>query len=179
MKKLHVLSLVLGIGFLTVVSLFAANDSASHGVTMNVNEVVLLDLNDTSTVVLTTVAPTNGGELPVGSTDSSKLLQYTSLAPTGQTRNLTVQWGGADAAPAGTSLQLEATSVPAGCGTAAPQVTVGPSALALITGIGSCATGTGASGAQLTFTFTIDDVNALVVGDNATVTLTYTLTDAA
>ena len=161
------------------VSLFAANDSATHSVTLNVNEVVLLDLNDTSAVVLTTSAPTNGGELPVGSTDTSKLLQYTSLVPSGQTRNLTVQWGGADAAPAGTSLKLEATSVSAGCGTSAPQVTVGPTAQALITGIGSCATGTGASGSQLTFTFSIDNVNALVVGDNSTVTLTYTLTDAA
>ena len=177
MNKIRFFLLVTALSLLAL-SLFAANDVATHSVTMNVNEVVLVDLNDATTIVLSTIAPANGGELPTGSTDSTKLLQYTSLVASGLTRTLTVQWGGADAAPAGTSLKLEATSVPAGCGTAAAQVTISPTGQSLITGIGSCATGTGASGAALDFTFSIDDVNSLVVGESKTVTLTYTLTDA-
>ena len=179
MKKYRLFILLTVALLVTVFTVNAASDTASHDVTMNVTEIVLLDLNDTAAVVLNTTTPTNGGEDPIGSTDSSKLLQYTSLVPTGQTRSLTVQWGGTDAAPAGTSLSLEATSVPAGCGTAAPSVTLSSVAQPLITAIGSCATGTGANGAQLTFTFSVDTVTSLVVGDNKTVTLTYTLTDAS
>ena len=88
-------------------------------------------------------------------------------------------WGATDSAPAGTSLLLEATSVPASSGTAAGQITVDATAKNLITGIGSTATGTGANGAALTYTFSVDDPSALVVGDNKTVTLTFTLTDAS
>lgn len=158
---------------------FAANDSAAHDVTMQVNEVVLIDLNNTGTITLTTNAPVNGGEDPAGDSDNSKLLQYTSLVASGTTRNITAQWGATDQAPAGTSLSLQATSVPAGCGTAAAQITINDTAQNIITGIGSCATGTGSNGAELTYTFNIDTVGSLVVGDSETVTITLTLTDAS
>ena len=146
---------------------------------MQVNEVVLIDLNNTSTITLTTNPPVNGGEDVLGDSDSSKLLQYTSLVGAAQTRNITVQWGGADVAPAGTSLDVIAASVPAGCGTAAPLVTIDATAQPLITGITSCATGTGANGAALTYTFNVDTIGSLVVGESQTVTITYTLTDAS
>jgi len=155
-----------------------AADTASHDVTMQVNEVVLIDLNDLGAITLTTTAPANGGEDPTGDTDNSKLLQYTSLVASTTTRNISAQWGGTDAAPAGTSLLLEATSVPLNCGTAATQITMSSTAQNIITAIGSCATGTGANGAVLTYTFQIDTVSSLVVGDNKTVTITLTLTDA-
>jgi len=159
--------------------LFAANDSASHDVTMQVNEIVLIDLNNTSTITLTTNAPANGGENPTGDSDSSKLLQYTSLVAVGTTRNISAQWGAADQAPAGTSLGLEATNVPGACGTATAQITLGSIAQNIITGIGSCATGVGANGSELTYTFNIDNVSNLVVGESQTVTITFTLTDAS
>ncbi len=159
--------------------MYAANDSTSHDVTMNVIEVVLIDLNDTSTIVLNTIAPAHGGENPTGDTDSSKLLQYTSLVPSTTTRNITAEWDTGDQAPAGTSLLLVAISVPAGCGTAGAQITVDDTAQNIITNIGSCATGTGTNGAELTYTFSIDDVSQLVVGDSETVTITLTLTDAS
>jgi hypothetical protein len=116
---------------------------------------------------------------PTGSSDTSKILQYTSLVAAGTTRNVTAAWGGADSAPAGTALLLEATSVPGGCGTAAGQITVSDIAQNIITGIGSCATGTGASGAQLQYDLDITAVGSLVVGDSSTVTITFTLTDAS
>lgn len=157
----------------------AATDTATHDVTLQVSEIALIDLNNTAAITLTTNAPGAGGENPLGDTNATKLLQYTSLVGSGLTRNITVEWGGTDAAPAGTSLKLLATSVPAGCGTAAPQVTLSSTPTNLVTTIGSCATGTGASGTELTYTFSIDTVTSLVVGDNKTVTITFTLTDAS
>jgi hypothetical protein len=158
--------------------IYADNDFTSHDVTMNVISVVLIDLNDTSTITLNTIAPANGGEDPTGETDNSKLLQYTSLVSAGTHRQITANWDVGDTAPAGTSLLLQATSVPAGCGTAGAQITVDDTARVIIDNIGSCATGTGANGAELTYTFSIDDVSQLVVGDSETVTITLTLTDA-
>ena len=179
MKKILSIFLISLVGFFLTGQLFALSDTTSHDVTMQVNEIALIDLNNTTAVTLTTNPPANGGEDPVGDTDSSKLLQYTSLVASGVARNITAEWGATDAAPAGTSLKLEATSVPGGCGTGAAQVTLSNVAQNIVTGIGSCATGTGANGAVLTYTFSIDTVTALVVGDNKTVTVTFTLTDAS
>jgi hypothetical protein len=159
--------------------LYGLSDTASHDVTLQVNEIALIDLNSTASITLTTNPPAAGGEDPVGDSDSSKLLQYTSLVATGTTRSISVQWGALDTAPAGTSLLLEAVSVPLNCGSAAGQITISSVAQNLITNIESCATGIGANGASLTYTFSVDDVNSLVVGDTQTVTVTFTLTDSS
>lgn len=179
MKRLA-LSFIVLMSILGIV--YAANDTASHQVTMNVLEVVIIDLNDTSTVTLQTNAPAVGGDPVTGDTDSSKRLQYTSLVPAGQSRRITANWGVADSAPAGTSLRVEITAingVAGNCGTAAGQITLSNVAQNIITGIGSCRTGTGANGATVTYTFSIDDVSQLEVGDSRTVTVTFTLTDAS
>ena len=160
------------------VGVFALSDTASHTVTMQVNEIALIDLNDVTAITLTTNAPANGGENVTGDTDATKLLQYTSLVAAGVTRNITVQADLAVPAPAGTSLKLAAV-VPGGCGTAAPQVTITNAAQNLITAIGSCATGTGASGAALTYTFSVDTVASLVVGATTSPVITFTLADAS
>jgi len=164
-------------------NIFAASDSATHDVTMNVNEVVLIDINDTGTLTLNTTAPANGGEDPTGETDStSKLLQYTSLVTSGTTRNIQVSWSGAldGACPAGTHLEAEAITVPGGCGSAvASGVTVSAVDQNIITSIGSCATGTGANGAQMEYRFVVDTVSSLVVSDTTSVRLVFTLTDAS
>jgi hypothetical protein len=48
----------------------------------------------------------------------------------------------------------------------------------VVTGIGSCATGTtGTSGAQLAYVLSINTLTSLLAGDNHTVTITITLTD--
>jgi hypothetical protein len=175
MKRLIVLSIV----FMFIAGIVFADDTAQHDVTLNVLEVCLIDLNSTATITLNTIAPAAGGMDPTGDTDTSKLLQYTSLVPTGDTRYISANWGGTDAAPAGTSLLLEVTSVPAGCGTAGAQITLSDTPQNIITAIGSCATGVGANGAALTYTFSVDDVTQLVVGDTSTVTVTFTLSDAS
>jgi hypothetical protein len=157
---------------------YAASDDATHQVTMTVNEVVLIGLNNTGTITLTTTAPANGGENPTGSSDATKRIQYTSLVATGTTRTITINWGGTDAAPAGTHLAAQASAVPGGCGTAVGSaVTVSGTGQNIVTAIPSCATGTGANGTTLTYTFVIDTVGSLVVGDSETVTITLTSKD--
>jgi hypothetical protein len=175
MKRLIVLTIV----FMFIAGIVFAADNAAHDVILNVNEVCLIDLNSTATITLNTIAPAAGGMDPTGDTDASKLLQYTSLVPSGQTRLITANWDALDAAPAGTSLRLVATSVPAGCGSAGAQITLSNLAQNVITGIGSCATGVGANGAALLYTFSVDTVGSLVVGDTSTVTVTFTLSDAS
>ena len=88
-------------------------------------------------------------------------------------------WGGTDAAPAGTSLKVQATAVTSGCGTAGSQVTISSTGQDIVTAIPSCVTGQGANGASLTYTFSVDTPANLAVGDNHLVTVTYTLTDAS
>ena len=164
------------------VNMYAASDTATHDVEMQVSEVVLIDINNTATLTLSVSAPTNGGEDPTGQTDStSKLLQFTSLVASG-TRNIQVSWSGAldGACPTGTHLEAEAISVPGSCGSAvAGGVTVDATDRNIITGIGSCATGTGANGAQMEYRFVVDTVSSLVVGQTRSVRLVFTLTDAS
>ena len=161
--------------FSTVV--FALDDNASHDITLNVVDVCIIDLNSTATITLNIVAPAQGGQNPVGETDSSKLLQYTSLTSLGNHRVIAANWAAMDSAPVGTSLRLEVTSVPAGCGTAGAQITLSNTAQFLISSIGSCVTGTGSNGARLLYTFNVDNVSQLVVGDTSTVTVIFTLSD--
>ena len=59
------------------------------------------------------------------------------------------------------------------------KVNISNAAANLITNIGSCATGIGVNGAALLYTFSVDDVTQLQVGDTSTVTVTFTLTDAS
>jgi hypothetical protein len=172
MKRFFGIAIVL---ILSITAVYAA-DSAAHNVVVQIQNVCKINLNSTSTITLTTVAPAVGGNAVTGQTDSSKLLQYTSAAPTGQTRRITAAWGGSDSAPAGTALRLQVTG---GCGTAGAQITLSSTAQNIVTAIGSCATGTGANGAALTYTFAVTNINNLVVGSSSTVTVTFTLTDAA
>jgi hypothetical protein len=175
MKRFFTLLVVCLLSVICVGVMYAATDTATHDVTMNVNEIVLIDLNSTATLTLSTVAPGSGGQDPTGQTDStSKLLQYTSLVASGTTRNIQASWSGAlDAqCPAGTHLELEAITVPGGCGSAVSGgVTLSGTDQNIITAIGSCATGTGANGAQLEYRFVIDTVSSLVVGDSKSVRL--------
>jgi hypothetical protein len=183
MKGLSRLLIVCLLSVICVSVTYAASDTATHDVTMNVNEIVLIDINNTGALTLSTTAPGNGGEDPTGQTDStSKLLQYTSLVAGGASRNISVAWSGAldGACPAGTHLEAEAISIPGSCGSAvAGGVTVSGSDQNIITGIGSCATGTGANGAQMEYRFVVDTVSSLVVGDSTSVRLVFTLTDAS
>ena len=178
MNNKRVVVLTITLMLIGSVAAFALSDTAFHTISLQVNEVVLIDLDDASPMILSTNTPANGGEDVLGDTDT-RLLQYTSLVSAGTTRKITANWGGGDSAPAGTVLKLEATNVQAGCGSADAQITVTAVAQDLVSTIGSCATGIGANGTEITYTCEITDVTALVVGGGTGVTITYTLTDEA
>jgi hypothetical protein len=175
MKRiLVVLALLVVAGFA-----FAQTDTAAHNVIMNVVAVAALDLNSSVAITLNTVAPVNAGDPPTGETNNTKVLWYTALNAVGLTRRITVNWGGADAAPAGTSLTVIAV-VEAGAGTASAAVTISNVAQSLVTLIPSVATGRlGTDGAALTYSFNVVTPASLVEGAGTTVTVTYTLTNDA
>ncbi len=162
---------------------FAANSSTNHQVQLNVPEVVLIGLNSGVTITLNVVAPGVAGNPPTGQTDNSKVLYYTAVNAGALHRNITVNWGGADAAPAGTSLHVVVTGIntlSGNGGTAGAAVQISNVAQNIVTGITSCYTGTGGgNGAALTYTLQVDTPGSLVVGDNHLVTVTFTLTDAS
>ena len=167
----------------TAAGAYAASDTASHDIVLEVREIAVIGLNDTSAITLRTAGTVTPGADPstaADDTDSSKLLQYTSIVPGSATRNITVALG-ATGVPAGTELSLEATQMPAAAnvGVAAGRVVLSSTAANLITGIGSTATGTGTNGVELTYSYRITDVSALATDDDATVTVTFTLTDAS
>jgi hypothetical protein len=160
-----------------------AQTTDSHTVTITITPVQVLDLDDTNDIAFTTTAPVLPGD-PVGpaaaapATDASKWLWYTTC--TTATSRITVETD--VAAPAGTALEAEATTVPVG-GT----VAAGPIDLSGVTAatelIGSIPNGnTGravGNGSNVTFRFWVDDPAALVVGAATVITVTYTIEDDA
>lgn len=160
---------------------FAASDSASHDIVLDVSEIAAVGLNDTTAITLSTAGSITPGDDPANAaadTDASKLLQYTSVVSGGTTRVITVALG-ATGVPAGTELGVEATAMPnaANVGSSTGRIVLGSTAQNLITGIGSTATGMGSNGVELTYDYSITDVSVLATDADATVTVTYTLTD--
>lgn len=165
--------LVLGLVGLT----FAAA-TATQTVTMQIASIsVLATTGNPATLAVS--APAQGGATPANPTSNTTYAQYTSTVAAGVTRRLQANWGTTDAAPAGCSLLLTATPATAtNQGTTAGQITMSSTATNIVTGIGSCATGTGATnGAQLAYVLSVNSMTSLVAGDNHTVTITLTLTD--
>jgi hypothetical protein len=155
-------------------------DTATQTVQLNVDDICLIDVTG-DPAALTIGAPGVGGQTPPDATDNSTYAQYTSVVCGAAVRSLTAQWGAGDAAPSGTELSLEVTALTAGCGSAVGGgVTMNGTAQPIVTTIGSCATGTGATdGAQLTYTLSVTDDTQLDSCDDQTVTITLTLTDAS
>ena len=182
MKKIVLTALILAV--LGAGSLFAATSSASHDVTITVSEVVLMELNSTAAISLTTVSPGvgNAGDDVTGQTDSSKRLIYTSLVANSTTRKITAALD-ANLTQPGVALTLTAVA-PGGAteGSSAGTKTLTTVAEDIITTIGSCATGNtdGTDGAALTYALSVTNVDALEVDAvGETVTVTLTLTDAS
>lgn len=177
MKRLR--TFLVGIVFvLGLAGLTFAQTTANQTVTMQVSAISVLGVSG-NPAALTVSAPALAGDLPANPTSNSTYARYTSTVATGMTRRLQANWDAADAAPAGCTLLLTATpaSLP-NQGSSAGQITMTSTATNIVTGIGSCATGTAAtSGAQLAYVLSVDTMTALVAGDNHTVTITLTLTD--
>jgi len=157
---------------------FGLTDTASHSVSIEIQEVALLALNNTTLVPLVSQNPAGGagGEVE-GDTDNSKELYYTSVVLGAQTRTITVY---SDvAAPTGTTLSVTATPGSAtngGTGAGKTAIPVGSgAAVAVISAIGSTATGTGAGAASLLYTLDVAATSSLSETAAQTLILTYTL----
>jgi len=172
-------TLLAAITVVTAVSGLAyAAATATQTVTMQVGAISVLTMTG-NPAALAIAAPALGGQTPANPSSNTTYAQYTSTVAAGVTRRLQANWGASDAAPAGCSLLLTAT--PAALpnqGASANQITMSATATNIVTGIGSCATGTGATnGAQMAYVLSVNTLTSLVAGDNHTVTVTITLTD--
>lgn len=131
-----------------------------------------------SSVSLTIVNPVTPGNQPANPTSTSTYAQYSSTVASGVTRRITAARGVIITPPTGCDLRLTATPV-SGQGTSAGQIVLSIIAQNIVTGIGGCATGTGATnGAQLAYTLNINTMTSLVASQNRSATITLTMTDS-
>ena len=158
---------------------YAATATDNQTVTLNINEVA--ELTAGANITMTIVGTGTPGTQPANPTDSTSHLQYTSIvdSPLSEARKIQVKLAAANV-PAGTSLKLTASSLAAGEGTAATQVTLTTLDQDLITAIESVATGALATnGPTLDYVWSIDTMTSLDFGSDAVVTVTFTLTAEA
>jgi hypothetical protein len=164
----------------------AASATASHSIDINVNEVALLALDDTATLVFGIGAPTKAGEAfsVTQPADAVKYLQYTSIVEEGKTRKITAQLS--TDMPAGLELAIDATSA-SKCGflgSAIDVVLETAGSIDLVTGIGSGYTGAtpDSDGVKLQYglkTIECNDACDVAPYPGQPITITYTLTEGA
>ena len=177
MKKINVF-LVAGLFMLGLAGAGGAQSSATHDVTININDIAEISVNG-SAVTLTITAPASGGSDPQGDSNSDAQLQYTSVVSS-TTRSISAKIS-SGTVPSGVALSVQATGTPGtNEGTYGAAVTLSSIDQNIITAVGSCATGTsGSDGATLSYTLSVTNPTQLDYGSDTTVTITYTLTDDA
>ena len=189
MKKVLLPFAVAALTILGVSQLNAQDtNSDAHTLTVNIPEVALLDIEGGASATLSPTAPTEAGN-PIdftADTDNSLWLNYSSIIGTAPDDSRTVKVSVAGTLPTGSNLIVTAGAATAGGGgtkgTSAGAVTLAAVATdyTVISGIGSCYTGDGASkGHNLTYSLTESTANygSLNFATDYTVTLTYTLSD--
>lgn len=138
---------------------------------MAVQEVASVTMNNTLTIGALT-GGFNDFQPGIG---TKRTLHYVSVAASGSTHSVTVQWADSNQTPAAISLELEAR-VPPGCGVTGGRVNLSDAACHIITGIGTCSTARGGDGAELAYTLNADQAPKLATGDsNNTPTIMFTL----
>lgn len=156
----------------------AASDTDTQTMDLDVDDIAVIGVSAATVPTMTITTPTAGneGDDPLGDSDSSTTVEYTSVVTSGQTRTITAEITTGDV-PAGTQLTLIAESVPASCGSAAAeQILSTTEAKAIITGIGSCATG--GSGPTLTYSFEVTSVTSLDADGDTAPVVTLTITES-
>jgi len=156
------------------------SNQAGESISYTLPPMRILDLEGVAPS-LTLSAPTEGGTTIAPATSSNSWINYTSIIENGTTNKVTVAISGSPV-PAGTTLKVAAAAysgngdgifgVPAGI------VSLSSTAQDLITGIGSCYTGTGnTNGHQLTYTWSVNanGYTNLVSGASSGIIATYTI----
>lgn len=190
--NLKTISTLLVLSGIAATSTFAqATDDKDdfHTITVTIPEVAILDLETSSAssaITLAAVAPTEAGNA-IDFTDASNSdlwLNYSSIigSSTEPSRNVTAALG--TAVPAGVEIKVTAsaaTATGAGVkGTTAGEVVLSTTAQNVITGVGSCYTGTGVNnGHQLTYVMSLKtgEYGQLDFDNSGDITVTYTLSD--
>lgn len=193
MKNVNKFLFALALGAIS----FGANaqDDADdfHTVAVGVPEVFIVDLEVASGSKNITVGPAQASPAEAGaaldftnSTDNSLWLNYSSIVENvTTTRNVTAAIT-VGTLPTGVTVAVfagaDAGSGDGNVGTTAGSVTLSGTAQNVVTGIGSCYTGTGAtSGHNLTYTVALaagaGSYGTLFTDNNTTLTVTYTITD--
>jgi len=180
-------ALVLGILVLALLASMALADTdvANSSFNVTVNELALLAITADVAGPLTLDDPVTGGDAPTPATDSSAYLRYTSIVPPkvgGGATTRTIQARVTTAVPQGAALDLTAAAPGGGAqgtvGASVGKITLGSTATDVLTGVGSCYTGTAAGdGSQLTYTFYVDDWLTIQVADTTAVTVEFTLSE--
>lgn len=181
MKKLS-LAVIAVLG-LSVGAFAQDNNDDTHDVTIVIPEVALLDIEPTGSknITQTFVAPTEAGlGLTAPTANTALWLNYSSIvtaAAPDNSRTISVK---ASALVPGVNIAI-AAGTPGGTGTLGTPVAVATLATTdapIMSGVGSCYTGDGAVGSNLTYTLTTPTGSySNLVAASTTITVTYTLSD--
>ena len=186
MKKLAVFTLALMATIGVVKSNAQDTEAFKHSVKLSIPEVALLDLEGGfSGIVLAPTAPTEAGEaLDFSSaTDNGTWMNYSSVVAAGLSRKVSVQITNG-VVPDGLTLTVEA-GADAGQGngvkgTASSTITLSTTPQNIVSSVGSCWTGNGASkGRNLTYALALssDDSYGLLDFEDDDIEITYTILD--
>jgi hypothetical protein len=170
------ISLILSLG--CVASVLAAQ-TGTLVINATVNQITSVHATGTP-AALSLQAPSTGGTVPGGGSDSNSYLLYTSTVTGAGTHRITAAIGAP--LPTGVQLRLQATA-PAGnkvgtVGTPSPALSLSTTAQNLITGIGACYTGTSAGdGARLNYQLGVSNWTTYKAFAATSVTVTFTMTN--
>jgi hypothetical protein len=185
---LKILVSIVLIGGIAVTTNAQVDNIDAHDITIQIPEVALLDIEPNgSTITIGPAAPTEEGD-PIdftNATNNTLWMNYSSIigSTTEPSRDVTVAIT-TGTLPGGMELKVLAAADAGGgagtVGTPTAEVTLSTTTQNIVTGVGSCYTGTGTTnGHQLTYTLSLSAGNYadLDFDDATTLTVTYTLTD--
>ena len=182
MKNFTSIIVMFGVLFMLTINLSAQDDGTNnHSLDMGIPEVCLLD-TDAGAISLELTTTEAGAQITGGT--GTGYAQVSSIVSAAETRTITASITGV---PAGTGLVVD-TDIPTngseggvlGTGTTSVALVNGAGAIDLITGIGSCFTGTAASDGYV-FSYTWDcavgSYGSIVATTGSTATVVLTITD--
>jgi hypothetical protein len=176
MKKLT--AILVATALLVLAAGVTAQTTADHVANVTVNGFNIIRVNTATAISLTISAPATPGSNVSDATEATHYLQYTAIK-TGSTNFKVTGAIQAGTMPTGSSLYVAAGTPGAGGGgskgTGAGEKLLSGSATDLITAIGSCWTGTGATdGSLLSYRLTVNW--ATIQSGSAAITVRYTIT---
>ena len=166
----------------------AQQRSDSHVINFTIPNIYVLDVDNNggtsspgTDVAITLSDPSNPGAQPtVAYANNDNYLNYTSVVAASATHKISAKL---DKTLAGVNIRVSASAPTGGYGTMgstyASNLVLSTTDQTVISGIGSCWTGTGGTdGAAIVYSIVFDDANfAQLLADNPVHTVTYTISD--